>query len=31
LFNAMAHVVVKERLYNPDFIAQRTEGFADYI
>lgn len=31
LFNAMAHVVVKEQLYNPDFIAQRTEGFADYV
>jgi formate dehydrogenase alpha subunit len=31
LFNAMAHVVVKERLTNADFIAQRTEGFAAYI
>jgi formate dehydrogenase alpha subunit len=31
LFNAMAHVVVKEQLYNPDFIAQRTEGFAGYV
>jgi predicted molibdopterin-dependent oxidoreductase YjgC len=31
LFNAMAHVVVKEQLYDPDFIAQRTEGFADYV
>jgi formate dehydrogenase alpha subunit len=31
LFNAMAHVVVKEQLYNPDFIAQRTEGFANYV
>jgi predicted molibdopterin-dependent oxidoreductase YjgC len=31
LFNAMAHVVVKEHLTNPDFIAQRTEGFAEYV
>lgn len=31
LFNAMAHVVVKEGLYNREFIAQRTEGFADYV
>ena len=27
LFNAMAHVIVKEKLYNADFIAARTEGF----
>lgn len=31
LFNAMAHVVVKERLTNPDFIAQRTVGLTDYV
>ena len=31
VFQAMAHVVVQEKLYNPDFIAQRTEGFADYL
>jgi predicted molibdopterin-dependent oxidoreductase YjgC len=31
LFNAMAHVVVREQLINPDFIAQRTEGFAGYV
>ncbi len=31
LFNAMAHVVVKEGLYNSDFIALRTEGFAEYV
>jgi formate dehydrogenase alpha subunit len=31
LFNAMAHVVVNEQLYNRDFIAQRTEGFAEYM
>jgi formate dehydrogenase alpha subunit len=31
VFQAMAHVIVKEKLYNPDFIAQRTEGFSDYL
>jgi formate dehydrogenase alpha subunit len=31
VFQAMAHVVVKEQLYDPDFIASRTEGFEDYI
>ncbi len=31
VFQAMAHVIVKEGLTNPDFIAQRTEGFSDYI
>ncbi len=31
VFQAMAHVVVKEKLYDPDFIAQRTEGFSEYI
>lgn len=31
LFQAMAHVIVREELYDPDFIAQRTEGFADYV
>jgi formate dehydrogenase alpha subunit len=31
LFNAMAHVVVKEKLYNEAFIAARTEGFAEYV
>jgi predicted molibdopterin-dependent oxidoreductase YjgC len=31
LFNAMAYVVVKEKLYNPAFIAERTEGFAEYV
>jgi predicted molibdopterin-dependent oxidoreductase YjgC len=30
VFNAMAHVVVKEKLYDEDFIATRTEGFDDY-
>jgi formate dehydrogenase alpha subunit len=31
VFQAMAHVVVKEELYDQEFIANRTEGFADYI
>ncbi len=31
VFQAMAHVVVQEKLYNPDFIARRTEGFEDYL
>ncbi len=30
LFSAMAHVIVKERLYNQDFIQQRAEGFEDF-
>jgi len=30
LFSAMAHVIVKERLYNHDFIDRRTEGFEDF-
>ncbi len=31
VFQAMAHVIVTERLYNPDFITNRTEGFDTYI
>ena len=31
VFQAMAHVIVKEKLYDPDFIAQRTEGFDEYL
>ncbi len=31
VWQAMAHVVVKERLYNQAFIDARTEGFSDYI
>jgi formate dehydrogenase alpha subunit len=31
VFQAMAHVVVKEGLYDPDFIRQRTEGFEEYL
>ncbi|MDP2602906.1 MAG: formate dehydrogenase subunit alpha [Deltaproteobacteria bacterium] len=27
VFSAMAHVIIEERLYNEDFIRQRTEGF----
>ena len=30
LFSAMAHVIIKERLYNQEFIDWRTEGFADF-
>jgi predicted molibdopterin-dependent oxidoreductase YjgC len=30
VFSAMAHVIVKERLYNQDFIERRTEGFDDF-
>jgi formate dehydrogenase alpha subunit len=30
LFSAMAHVIIKEKLYNQDFIERRTEGFADF-
>ncbi len=31
VFNAMAHVIVKEGLYNEEFIGERTAGFSDYI
>ena len=27
----MAHVIVKEGLYDQDFIRRRTEGFEDYV
>jgi formate dehydrogenase alpha subunit len=30
LFNAMAQVIVSERLYNETFITARTEGFKEY-
>ena len=31
VFQAMAHVVVKEELYDPEFIAEQTEGFHEYL
>ena len=31
VFQAMAHVIVSEKLFNPNFIEARTEGFEDYI
>ncbi|MCB8967256.1 MAG: formate dehydrogenase subunit alpha [Ardenticatenaceae bacterium] len=31
VFQAMAHVIVQEKLYNPDFVNQRTEGFDAYL
>jgi formate dehydrogenase alpha subunit len=31
VFQAMAHVIVTEKLYDEDFIARRTEDFNDYI
>ncbi len=31
VFQAMAHTIVKEGLYDPNFIAERTEGFNDYL
>ena len=31
VFQAMAHVIVTEKLYNEDFIAERTEDFNDYV
>ncbi len=31
VFQAMAHTIVKEELYDPDFIAERTEGFNEYL
>ena len=30
LFSAMAHVIIKEELYNQDFIDRRTEGFDEF-
>jgi formate dehydrogenase alpha subunit len=31
VFNAMAHVIVAEKLYNRDFIDRRTEGFDELV
>ncbi|MDF1499408.1 MAG: formate dehydrogenase subunit alpha [Anaerolineales bacterium] len=30
LWQAMAHVIVEQKLYDEDFIQERTEGFRDY-
>jgi formate dehydrogenase alpha subunit len=30
VFSAMAHVIIEERLYNENFIRQRTEGFETF-
>jgi formate dehydrogenase alpha subunit len=30
IFSAMAHVIIRERLYNESFIRERTEGFAEF-
>jgi len=31
VYQAMAHVIVTEKLYNQDFIRERTEDFEDYV
>ncbi len=31
LFNALAHVIVAEKLYDEAFVATRTEGFEEYV
>ena len=31
VWQAMAHVVVREKLHNPAFVAERTEGFGEYV
>ena len=31
VFSAMAHVIIEEKLYNQDFIRQRTEGFDEFV
>ncbi|MGD8633219.1 MAG: formate dehydrogenase subunit alpha [Anaerolineales bacterium] len=31
LFTAMAHVIIKENLVNPEFIAARTEGYEEFV
>ena len=31
VFSAMAHVIIKERLVNLEFVSQRTEGYADFV
>jgi formate dehydrogenase alpha subunit len=31
VFSAMAHVIIKEKLYNQEFIEKRTEGFDEFV
>ena len=31
VFSAMAHVIIKEKLYNKKFIQERTEGFDEFV
>jgi formate dehydrogenase alpha subunit len=31
VFSAMAHVIIQEKLYNQEFIQQRTEGFDEFV
>jgi formate dehydrogenase alpha subunit len=31
VFSAMAHVIIKEHLYNQDFIERRTDGFTEFV
>ena len=31
VFSAMAHVIIKEKLYNQKFIDERTEGFEEFV
>jgi formate dehydrogenase alpha subunit len=31
VFSAMAHVIIKEKLYNQKFIEERTEGFDEFV
>lgn len=31
IFSAMAHVILKEKLYNQKFIDERTEGFDEFV
>jgi formate dehydrogenase alpha subunit len=30
VFSAMAHVIIREKLYNADFVRERTEGFEEF-
>ncbi|MGH7463076.1 MAG: molybdopterin-dependent oxidoreductase, partial [Longimicrobiales bacterium] len=31
VFSAMAHVIIKEKLYNEHFVRERTEGFDEFV